>query len=83
MPVVWTACISGVPTSGLPNTISSVGRSAIPTAAAPAEWLMRAITVIPRAVSSATSRAAVSCGSCLLARIVSPGRGVSTVMSHP
>jgi hypothetical protein len=34
MPVVWTACIIGVPAGGLPKMSTSIGLSVSPTAAA-------------------------------------------------
>jgi hypothetical protein len=36
MPIVWVACISGVPAVALPKISSSVGRMASPADAAPA-----------------------------------------------
>jgi hypothetical protein len=47
MPIVWAACISGVPPLALPNFCRSVGRNGNPTAAAPVAWSIPANTVRP------------------------------------
>jgi hypothetical protein len=48
MPIVWDACMSGVPAFGLPKIRTTVGLRLMPARAAAAAWSIRAITVMPR-----------------------------------
>src|SRR5262245_210416 len=77
MPIVCIACMSGVPPLALPKIRSWVGRSDIPTSAAPAAWSMRAETVIPFGLTAASSLFIVSFGPWLLAIVINPAAALA------
>jgi hypothetical protein len=72
MPTDWAHSMNGVPPCGLPKISSSVGRSVLPTLAAPAAWSMRANTVRPRSLAAASKRSSVAFALCGLLTAITP-----------
>ena len=77
IPIVWASSISGVPPLAAPKTRRSVGRSDIPAAAAPAAWSTWANTVIPFALTSASSLFIVSSGPKALGIVIKPSAAIA------